>query len=83
MEYKTIFEDQVVTQVDVDRLSTYLKSWVYLNEAFMLADFTVDDLEKLITIELNNRNRKHMLVKLVGKRSTVVRQDLYVKLGVE
>jgi len=52
-------------------------SYAQLNKVFMLDAFTIPDLEKLITIEANGRNRPYMLKKIVGRWTAKKREAVY------
>ena len=80
---KKIFLKNTVTKEDVARLTPLIKSWVTLNEAYLLVDISITDVEKMIEIESGNRNREHLLKKLVGKWGSLRRKQLYERLGLE
>lgn len=75
--------DHDISTIDIARLEPMIKSWATLNEHFLLDEISIIDIEKMIDIEHANRNREHLLKKLVGKWGTLKRKGVYEALEIK
>ena len=75
-----IFEAPVALSLkDVQRLEPHLSRWERLNELFLLG-VNVPDLERLVIIELSAKRRHQILMKLLGRRSTLKQRALKARV---
>lgn len=61
---------------DTKRLKPHLSSWPRLNELFLLGGLSPDDLRKLILIEVQGKQRRQILDKLVSRLKSAERVQL-------
>lgn len=88
---KTIFYiDPRITKKDRERLQHHLVSYNHLNELFVLnPDFPLDDLKRLVLLELEGNKRQAIFQKLVGRimgherRGILTRLEMAVMEGLE
>lgn len=78
--HRQIFEQPVtLTSKDVQRLEPHLSGWERLNELFLLG-VNVPDLERLVILELSAKRRRQILMKLLGRRSTLKQRALKARV---
>lgn len=59
-------EDVVVSEEDELRLAPHLSNWLELNE-FFKSDPSLDDLDKLLLMEICGKRRTHILKKIKAR----------------
>jgi len=59
-----------LTPADLVRLGSNLNSWSHLNELLVLDQFSLEDLKKLLTLEVVGKQRKQVLTNLTSKIKT-------------
>lgn len=71
-----LFDDQPkITEADTKRLKPNMRNWNLLNELFLLGNLSSDDLKRMIVIETAGQHRQEILGKLLGRLTTVLRNQ--------
>jgi hypothetical protein len=78
---ETLFPDVVVTNGDSVRLGPHLTNYNRLNEILILNNLPIEDVQKMILLELKGKSRQFILRKLVGRLKSKERKQLLHNLA--
>jgi hypothetical protein len=77
MKTLKLFDTQPrVTKSDRRRLAPHLTGWNRMTDLMLLGTISSDDLKRLIIIESEERKRKPILRRLIGRLFTMQQQQL-------
>jgi len=76
-----IFENEVLlTDKDAERLQVHLSNWRRLHEILLLG-VNVDDLRRLVILELIGNGRRFILTRLLGRIAKLQRQETMQRIN--
>jgi hypothetical protein len=76
-----IFENEVLlTDKDAERLQVHLSNWRRLHEILLLG-VNVEDLRRLVILELIGNGRRFILTRLLGRIAKLQRQETMQRIN--
>lgn len=79
LKYQIFDNDVFIGDKDEERLRVHLSNWKRLHE-IMLLGLNIPDLQRLVIMELLGNGRQRILVRLLGRLSTLQRTELQRKI---
>jgi len=76
-----IFENEVLlTDKDAERLQVHLSNWRRLHEILLLG-VNIEDLRRLVILELTGNGRRFILARLLGRITKLQRQETMQRIN--
>lgn len=74
--YHSLFPGLRLTKLDARRLNPHIQNYNLLNEILLLNSLTIEDVQRMVVLELGGKGRQFVLKRLVGRLKTKERQEL-------